>query len=452
MPRFVLIDHSLVDYSGHHFEYAQAVLNAAAEAGYEPILAANRRFKSNVREAWPVFPSYKYGIWLHQGPRWQQRLHASLASARRISRHIGRRTDDATGNRSAAERRRGGFVRNCIQAERSRQFVRDSSRLVQKLRLGAGDIALFSTVSLEEFAALRRAWPFAGPSSAARWHFLFRRDFALETGGATDRLREAFEPCAELDGRQNWHFWTDSEQLTALYSEATGQPFDTLPIPHTQLPMAASPAAGPFRILFLGDARREKGFHHLPRIVKALTGNGCRRFEFLIQAHTAIPGGEPGIAESRAELARLSRLGVKLFDKPLESYDYRSLLASGQLSLLPYDSSAYAARSSGILSESLAAGIPAIVPAHTWMSQQLPPGAGLAYQGLDEIPSRVQELASNYERFDEQARQFANAWRRQHNAGRLLSLLELGRQRSHDASSEPAPDRHTAGLGVLRSS
>jgi hypothetical protein len=54
----------------------------------------------------------------------------------------------------------------------------------------------------------------------------------------------------------------------------------------------------------------------------------------------------------------------------LSTEDYRALVFSSDIILLPYDRDNYYARSSGILVESLVAGIPVIVPAGTWMAEQ----------------------------------------------------------------------------------
>ena len=46
-------------------------------------------------------------------------------------------------------------------------------------------------------------------------------------------------------------------------------------------------------------------------------------------------------------------------------------MLSSDITILPYDRTSYGTRSSGVLVESLAAGIPVIVPAGTWLSRQL---------------------------------------------------------------------------------
>lgn len=422
MRRFILIDHSLIDYSGHHYEYARAVLNAAAEAGYQPLLLANRRFHGEHQEAWPIVPAYKYGVWLHQGPRWQTPLYACLAAARRLSGRF------ASGNdvycQDAPTKRCGVAVGGWLRSQRSRRFVRDTRRALSHLKLTRADVVLTPTISFEEFDELRRRWPLLGPACGGRWHFVFRRDVPSEFSDECPRFRDAFGRSPALDGEHRWRLWTDSEELTARYCEATGRRFGTLPVPHARFSPATSRGDGPFRILYLGDARREKGFHHLPALVKALNDLKPRRFAFSIQAHATSPSPERETIEARDELRRLSELGVTLFNRPLDPAEYRQLLGSGHLSLLPYDRSAYGSRSSGVFAESLAAGIPTIVPADTWMSRRQPATAGLTYRSLGEIPFKVNEIEGRFHQYKEVADRHAKVWSRRHGAQELL--LQLG--------------------------
>ncbi|MFQ5502586.1 MAG: hypothetical protein ACE5EQ_09845 [Phycisphaerae bacterium] len=63
--KFILIDHSIKGFGGHHYEYAVHVLNAAQELGFEPILAVNRAFSRDPDETapWTTIPVYEFGFW-----------------------------------------------------------------------------------------------------------------------------------------------------------------------------------------------------------------------------------------------------------------------------------------------------------------------------------------------------------------------------------------------------
>lgn len=80
MSRFILIDQSIIDLGGHHYEYAMRVMSAAERAGYTPILATNRRFEPS-SAPWRVYPVYRYGFWFRlTEPRLSQVLRAWVAS------------------------------------------------------------------------------------------------------------------------------------------------------------------------------------------------------------------------------------------------------------------------------------------------------------------------------------------------------------------------------------
>ena len=56
MPKFVLLDHSLKKVGGHQCEYALNVLQVAEAAGYEPVIATNKKFKNDgiFPSRWPI--------------------------------------------------------------------------------------------------------------------------------------------------------------------------------------------------------------------------------------------------------------------------------------------------------------------------------------------------------------------------------------------------------------
>ena len=83
------------------------------------------------------------------------------------------------------------------------------------------------------------------------------------------------------------------------------------------------------------------------------------------------PGPSAAVAEARAALGRLPPDKVSLLDEPLNSRDYCQLNRQCDIGLLPYNRSRYHARCSGVLVELLSAGVPVVVPAGTWLADQL---------------------------------------------------------------------------------
>ncbi|HEV7225875.1 MAG TPA: hypothetical protein VGN42_24425 [Pirellulales bacterium] len=447
--RFILIDHSLCDFSGHHYEYARAVLDAATADGRPAVLVTNRKFASEVASDWPIHRSYKYGIWFHQGaPAWQIALWRAWKAVRRGAEcrfslrekasFRGAKSDIGLGEDSEMRLRKLGFARANFEAGRRRQFIRDTQRVLRQLAVTSDDLVFLPTLSCGDFAALRRLAQSGGRASCPHWHVLFRHPLCRLS------LRERACFRGAKDDLGACRFWTDSEELTAEYRRATGCAFGTLPIPHAASSGNPARKPPPLRILYLGDARLEKGFHHLPGIVRSLTDGDSerRQFEFYIQAHSTSAREAPEIKSARAELARLADRGVALFNSALTPAQYRELLASGHLVVLPYDARAYAARSSGLFAEALAAGIPTVVPAETWMAQWSPQGAGQTYRDIRDIAAIILAIAADYPSFARSARSAAEDWRQRHNAGRLVSLL---RETSREPDAE-APSRSVVDL------
>lgn len=130
-------------------------------------------------------------------------------------------------------------------------------------------------------------------------------------------------------------------------------------------------------VAYLGDARKEKGFHHLPVVARMLDAGPVHApISFRIQLYHSSTYPESQCLEAAALLQHLSRDRVSLIPRSLESADYAREILRADAVIVPYNRENYIARSSGVFAEGLAAGIPVIVPMGTWMSSVLD---GLSY-------------------------------------------------------------------------
>ena len=306
------------------------------------------------------------------------------------------------------------------------------------------------------------------------WHFLFRRNLYPDPPEDSHcreevaEIRNAFQTFEQEIGERKVFFYTDSTELTQQYEQLGTFPFHTLSIPHTYSPRDALAHEGPLRVTYLGDARREKGYHLLPKIVGDLRQDGLAgKLHFVVQSNYNVPGGEPEAVVARGQLDSFLGSMVSLYKQALCTADYKALLLSSDITILPYDRTSYSARSSGILVESLAAGIPVIVPAGTWLSRQLltvgyadrqerprkkwggpsvkngremtvvesfgqsslswcchgTPDVSAFVDGKLEagLESKVREIADHYPHYRRTAAEFAKQWRSFHNADRLVA-------------------------------
>jgi glycosyltransferase involved in cell wall biosynthesis len=225
--------------------------------------------------------------------------------------------------------------------------------------------------------------------------------------------------------------YTDTDRLTAQYRALAAGEFETLPIPVDPVYRPAADDAGretasPLRFAYVGDARVEKGYPQLPAMIRALWDDlvAPGKVQFVIQSNCRNARGERGALAARRELAEFPAPQVRLLTEPLGTAAYRALVLESDALLLPYDPESYEARSSGILSEALAAGKPVIVPRGTWMARQVPEEVGVVYPpGPAGMAEGIRRMAAQFEIFRAAARAFSLEWSQRHDPRRLVALL-----------------------------
>ncbi len=223
-------------------------------------------------------------------------------------------------------------------------------------------------------------------------------------------------------------FYTDSETLSRDYESLVDLPFGVLPLPFRAelMPKVTRPADGPVTMVYLGGARDEKGFHWLPDLIEALAEDYLApgRARLLIQTSLGQPEHNP---RSVAALRRLRQQpGVELIGKTgaLAPAEYYRLAAQADIVLLPYLRDRYRACTSGVLAEALAAGAAAVVPAGTWLADQLPPGGGETFS--DDVATFVaatKRVLDNFPAYRAAAQANRAAWLNRHSPDALIAAV-----------------------------
>lgn len=277
-----------------------------------------------------------------------------------------------------------------------RAFYRDTSRLVRRLGMRHGDVVFVLTMNDKDLFGLVAALKKNPRSKLASWHLMFRRN--IYHGAEPDYpnqdeqmrpLRNAFREFQKRLADWPVFLHTDTEQLTSQYNRLGVAPFATLPIPVSKefhIPPKSATTGDPLRIVYIGDARSEKGYHYLPRLVQDIWSTPEYRdaIEFVFQSNISSACREPETFVARAQLQSLRNSRLEVITEPLASDDYTRLTLSGDVILVPYDRVNYYARSSGVFAEAAAAGIPMIVPAGSWMAVELADAIYDYHRGLDE--------------------------------------------------------------------
>ncbi|WP_308256111.1 glycosyltransferase [Geminocystis sp. GBBB08] len=103
--------------------------------------------------------------------------------------------------------------------------------------------------------------------------------------------------------------------------------------------------------------------------------------------------------------------------------EYYQLLMSADLLVIPYNVNSYRYRTSGVLTESLAAGKPVIVPKNSWLASQVDESRGGIYQNHQDISKTIIKVINNIREYQKNAQEFSVDWCKKHSPDSLIDCL-----------------------------
>ena len=401
--RLIVADPGLNGPAGHHLTYSAAVAGAARDAGMGAVVLAGRGFRG-------ALPG---GIETHAvlGTAYQTAggggglRRAVYAGLSRLPPPV---AAGMAGLLRAARRR--------VQGAAADGLAEELAAALAPIGAGPADQLLLHSVSGANLASIA-----AGPDLGGVGLLVVLRRMPAEME-ADD---PAPEPMPALLRRLHARFgprlglFADTEMLAGDFAALCGLPVRTVPLP-IQVPARAPrrPAALP-HCVFAGGARLEKGYHHLPAAIAANAG----RARFTIQSGPVGAEADPLVQRAHRALAGMAGADLVLVERALEPDDYAAMLADADLLLLPYHGPTYGARSSGILAEALALGLPAVVPAGCWMAAVSGPDRAVAVPDGSPLAPAVATALDRLPALSAAAAAGAAAWRRTHNPDALLAAL-----------------------------
>jgi len=171
-------------------------------------------------------------------------------------------------------------------------------------------------------------------------------------------------------------------------------------------------------ISFLAGARAERGTTIVPDVVKECASIDVR---FLIQLADAWQ-----LPYEAASLRALREWrGVRLHEGMLSREDYHDWISQSVV-LLPYQAAPYRWRSSGVYLEAKCFGAPVIVPAGTWMAEDVARlGNGLVFEEYSarSIAACIARARTELKSLRERAAACAIEYRRHHGADRCVDAI-----------------------------
>ncbi|NBT25257.1 MAG: hypothetical protein EBT09_01580 [Actinobacteria bacterium] len=361
LPTFVLADSSIRGDGGHHREYAVHVLQAALDFGMRATVFTATSVEGAFPHGVSVVPTFADDAWV----RLARRLMGAWPGV--VTSEPAGTSRDAPARPHPLVRAMRGAMLGVRAAVHRWRRARELRHALATIGSGLPDLVFVPSVSGTELGALDKV--FTG-SRANCLRIVIRRLEDLTFAGGRGSARTAVRRLSKRGAL----FYCDTEQLCAHVEAVCGVRPSLIPIPIPPFPKTEYVAKSPV-VAYLGDARVEKGFLHLPGIVRALVEHRDvpSDVRFVIQAaSTARDAAEvQALARARQSLLAIDHRRVNVIHVPLPTEAYHRLIQEAAIVFLPYDAVAYADRSSGVFADALACGVAPIVPCGTWMADQL---------------------------------------------------------------------------------
>lgn len=498
MSKFIIVDQSLCNLQGHHYECSVSVAQAALKLGYQPIIIANKVFTKDLYPDNIEVISIFEVDWFNNStientlPFWQKSLHQitnffSDLSFEKIRLDLSEKINyklleislKNSKSQLLIEKIKGstfrlanwfkkdlellenipfantawgllkivfGLVRFIIKILskiaskiwfklfnfQPKTFIFSLQKAFKKIKILPEDHVFIHTLGIEQLEELLYYLEALECQSIPNYHIMLRRD--IEDNLVTEAKGIGLKACLHrfYDSKlahNKVQFYTDTQELIERHNSLSSVQFQKIPVPFRQekLPNKTKlrQQNQPIHIVYLGDARREKGYHFLPEIVDSLWKDyiATNKIKFTIQSNLSVSGGEIGILTARLELENYPEDKVKLIKHPLKDDSYYQLLADADLLIIPYDNQSYRYRTSGVFTEALAAGKPVIVPANTWLAKQVDESRAKVYFSSKEIKANVVEIVKNLDKYTQSAQEFSKGWQQKHSPDALINCL-----------------------------
>ncbi len=407
-PRLIVADPGLTGPEGHHLHYSEGVAEAALARGIRPVVVAGAGFTGSIADGRiPCEPRFSARYQTSGGGGWPRQALFSMAS--RLPAALAGSVAPPI-RQLRRQLRRGGGTDD--------PFGRELATVLAELGEPGDNLILLHSVSAANLASLAEG---LAPGSGHLLIVLRRTLDDMDTDDSGPRpIAEILRRLRGVHGA-NLTLYADTAPLAALFEQSVGSLVHVVP-PPVAVPPGIEPSPDPHarpHVVFIGGARREKNYHHLPAIVAACRG----RARFTIHSGAMTAAADPLLQRAHRELQAQAGPDLGLIETALTTADYWSLLASADLILLPYDAAAYGPRSSGILVESLALGVPALVPAGCWMEHAGGPSRTVVMAAIEDAPDAVSRALAQLPELQAAARAGQQEWRDAHSSEALLSAL-----------------------------
>lgn len=386
LPKLFIIDQSLREMGGHHYDYVRLVAEASSSTGMETIIGTHRGLRSDAEGELSEIAEVKKGF--------RQTTYSELSQLAGLRELVCRKDSMLNSDSKSSNHRINQWRRQFAQrryekgrARLIRTFAEDCERFFKATEFNEDDHIFFTTISEIEFLGLAAYLGNHPRTISATWHTQFHfsmlagrpDEFEKQTENA-NRLTNTFQSALARAPYHTILAYTTSQELADQYNGMSLLKFESLPYPVNPSLFSGydSPPSRstqtPISITVAGGVRREKGQKtKVTEFINAIWEQHIEPGNVRIN----IQSGKRSIFSPKRVLGNREidpqryHAGVQTHRHPLSRPDYVDLIRQSDVGLFCYDSRRYYSRRAGILSEFLACGKPVIVPAGSWLSRQI---------------------------------------------------------------------------------
>ena len=414
--RLIIVDPSLKDTRGHHYSLTCSVTASAAGSGYDVIVLSNisvdESFSIPSADVIPVFSktTYDYFKKIEKDEKisLRQRIRRAILnrlpeSIRQVLRNLKERfveppnqvPDEATSNNGA----------------NSSNIVSELMHSLKKLNVTGNDHVLVHTSDAIIYRSiLKIVQKSSSLGASVNFHLCTPYDMKImphsSKGLGVGRVIRYLDLMGAI-GR-NVFLYAENDLLADSLSSEWGVEVQSLDIPMKRISRdeaAVNERDTAFKVVYLGAAREEKGFHLLPSIIENVLSRKkeYQLVEFILQCSPQIVGYTPKIQHAIKQLQKLDQHSVTLIKQQQTMDEYYQLLESADIVLLCYQQEKYKVRGSGIAAEAIAYGKNVITTSGTYPAW-LAGDAGLTADEPVGIASAILNIINDHDSFVDKAK------------------------------------------------
>lgn len=413
--RLIIVDPSLKDTRGHHYELTRLIVDSAINSGFESVVFSNRSADNLLEMAGarvePVFSMSTYDYCKRAQKKdemsLKQKLH--LAFSLRCPESIKVILRKLRGNVKTVLAKIGvqaGSVSSGINYDMLNELL----EAMLKEAVTCEDHVLVHTADAMIYRLLlqllQKKYPLGDHPC---FHICTPYDMRVMPHVVDGIPVEKVITYLKLMGLINKtvFLYAENQLLADSLTDTWGVEVSPLDIPVDKNKLQTTKQYrddAVLRVVYLGAAREEKGFHLLPDVIAAVLKKVKSEFrvEFVIQCSPQITGYTAKIEAAVKKLQELSGDNVRLIKSQQSNSQYHSILENSDVVLCCYQEENYRVRGSGVATEAVAYGKTIIATPGTY-PEWLAGDAGCSAVGCKEIMAAILSIMNNRNEYHNKA-------------------------------------------------